>query len=167
MDHGKTLVYGNNLFRFGDPEPSFSPRRRCNDLTGVGVLVGRKLWGFVGRLKIKSRPWRKPVLWPSSELCILVSLRNHRKPLEIYEEMLRSMAGRIETAGVTMTLLNATLREIVGYRLKRSILCLLVGQEEPRCRVPGSETTWYGEGLALKRSLCRYLVAASNDRGAS
>ncbi len=135
-------------------------------LDGSWVFVGRKLWGFVGRLKIKSRPWRKPVLWPSSELCILVSLRNHRKPLEIYEEMLRSMAGRIETAGVTMTLLNATLREIVGYRLKRSILCLLVDQET-EVQVPGSETTWYGEGLALKRSLCRYLVAASNDRGAS
>lgn len=55
-------------------------------------------------LKLKSRP--KLVHRPSSEICILFSLLDHRKPFEIYEEMLRSKAGKIETAGVTMTLLS-------------------------------------------------------------
>jgi len=50
MDHGKTLVYGNNLFRFGNPEPSFSPEKKVQRLDGSWEFLGGEL------LKIKSRP---------------------------------------------------------------------------------------------------------------
>ncbi len=54
-----------------------------------------------------------------------------------------------------MTLLNY-LREIVGYRPKKSILCLLVDSElRPKVQVPSGETTWYGEGPAMKSLQCR------------
>jgi len=96
--------------------------------------------------------------------------QNLRKPIEIYEEMLRSKAGRIETAGVTMTLLTHLERDsrVVASNYHYGLLV----DWKHQMQVSSSKTTWYEEGLATMTVVGVQLilllrVGASQSRGES